>query len=66
MLAYVPKHSVHLRMPLSVFDWLIAKADEAQMPPASYATKRLAELANLDLQREVGGDLLRVGSDGQV
>jgi len=61
---YEVRHSVSLRMPIDVLNWLIAKSGEADLPVATYTVKRLKELARQDLQRrEVGDGDLRVASD---
>lgn len=49
---YIPNHAMHLRVKPATFAWLIAKAEEAGLPPATYTNKRLEELANLDLLQE--------------
>ena len=52
------KHSVSLRMPIEVLDWLIAKSTEADLPVATYTVRRLKELARQDLVKgEQDGDL---------
>jgi hypothetical protein len=62
---YKVRHSVSLRMPIDVLNWLIAKSADAELPVATYTVKRLKELARKDLvQREVVGDGdLRVAAD---
>lgn len=57
---YEVRHSVSLRMPIDVLNWLIAKSADADLPVATYTVKRLKELARQDLvQREV-----QVAGDG--
>lgn len=57
---YEVRHSVSLRMPIDVLNWLIAKSEDAELPVATYTVKRLKELARQDLvQREV-----QVAGDG--
>ncbi len=52
------RHSMSLRMPLELFQWIRAQSNEEGLPPATYTVRRLAELARQDLQQgEVDGDL---------
>jgi hypothetical protein len=50
---YELRHAMSLRVPIDLFRWIRSQADAAGLPPASYTVKRLQELANLDLRREV-------------
>jgi hypothetical protein len=40
---------MHMRLKTTLFNWIIAKADEAQMYPSTYAQKVLEEAAQRDL-----------------
>ena len=49
------RHSMSLRVPLSLYEWICTKSNAEGLPPATFTVKRLEELARHDLQK-VGPD----------
>ena len=45
------RHSMSLRVPLSLYEWICTKSDAAGLPPATYTIRRLEELARNDVQK---------------
>jgi hypothetical protein len=51
---YAPRHSISIRMPRPIWDWLVVRGDAEGMAPSTYVIKRLEELARLDLRKGEG------------
>jgi hypothetical protein len=48
---YELRHAMSLRVPIELFRWIRSQSDAAGLPPATYALRRLEELARQDLQK---------------